>query len=271
MSETVRFAGAQIPVTPFIKRNVETLKTAINWAANNNVDYLVTPEAALSGYSVDFDINDKLLESALLEIEMYAASKNVGICLGTLWQEAYGNERVKRNQIRYYSKDGRLSGITNKTVLTPLDISLGIVRSYELAGILLPIKDKFIPVGGIICADLYGVHTHNGGLPPQFYIIGAKLLIHATNADRGTDANKDEIEDYWIEGNIRRVSHQLMPVISADNCYMMDGTEYHGRTATQSGVCINGQWAVSVPRTGIHYFYHDFLLDEISVSEQPSI
>lgn len=269
MNTTIRFAGAQIPCTPFIRKNVSTIKTAIDWAAENKVDYLVTPEASLSGYSVHFARDVQELLRALTEIEKYAASKQVGLCLGTLWVEngPPGNETqvIKRNQIRYYSKEGRYVGSTNKSVLTPLDIELGIVQSDVLTGIVLPFHDRFVPTAGLICADLYGHNSNDGGLPHKFFKIGAKLIIHPTNAERGIDKFRDELENIWLEGNIRRVSYLLMPMIVVDNCYMMTGEEYHGTTTTQSGVCVGGKWVTSVPRTGTQYFYYDFPVDSITV------
>jgi predicted amidohydrolase len=269
MKTSVRFGGAQIPCTPYIGRNVSTIKTAIDWAAENNVDYLVTPEASLSGYSIHFAREMQVLVDALTEIEKYAASKQVGLCLGTLWIEKGppGNEdkHIKRNQIRYYSKDGRFVGATNKSVLTPLDTEIGIVKSEVLTGIVLPFQDRFVPTAGLICADLYGHNSNEGGLPHKFFKIGAKLIIHPTNAERGIDEFRDELENIWLEGNIRRVSYSLMPMVVVDNCYMMTGEEYNGNTTTQSGVCVGGRWVASAPRTGTHYFYYDFPIDSITV------
>ena len=270
MENTIRIGGAQIPCTPYIQRNVATIKAAIDWAAENKVDYLVTPEASLSGYTVNFDKEVLVLIEALKEVELYAAKKQVGLCLGTLWVE-HGvaddkQEFVKRNQIRYYSKDGVFVGATNKSVLTPLDLEIGIVKSEILAGIVVPFGEKFIPTAGLICADLYGHISNEGGLPQKFFNVGAKLIIHSTNAERGIDALHDELEELWLESNIRRVSHLLIPIVSVDNCYMMDGKEYHGKTITQSGVCVKGKWVTTVPRTGTQYFYHDFLEDDVLVT-----
>lgn len=270
---TIRFGGAQIPCTPYIARNIQTIKTAIDWAADNDVEYLVTPEASLSGYTTTFADGDALV-NGLQEIETYAASKAVGLCLGTLWVEngPLGNESalVKRNQIRYYTKDGIYLGATHKTVNTPLDAEIGVEANDTLIGVWMPAKndkDVIIPVAGLICADLYGLQCGpNGGLPEQYYKLGAKLLIHSTNADRGTDLFKDDLEDLWLDANLRRVSYLLLPVISVDNCYHMDGSEYHGKTATQSGVLIGGKWVTSVPRFGTQYFYHDFSIESIQLS-----
>jgi len=38
----------------------------------------------------------------------------------------------------------------------------------------------------------------------------------------------------------------------------MNGTEYTGKTSSQSGILLNGMWQVKAPRYGIQYFYHDF-------------
>jgi len=262
MINTIRFGGAQIPVTPFIKKNVLALKKAIDWGSENNVDYLVTPEAALSGYAINFDNDIGELVAGLTEIEKYAASKQVGLCLGTLWLE---QDNTRRNQIRYYTSQGKFISATNKMVLTPWDNQLGITQGEILKGIVIPFHDEIIPAAGLICADLYGHASNEGGLPEKFFNIGAKIYIHATNAERNVDATRDKIEEIWLEANLQRISYYMLPVISVDNCYTMQGEKYRGKTATQSGVCFKGQWVTKVPRSGTHYFYHDFDIDDLKL------
>jgi len=272
MKTNIRFGGAQIPVTQFQQKNVKTIKKAIDWASENNVDYLVTPEASLSGYSLSCYEDLTFLEAGLKEIESYAAEKKVGLCLGTLWVELNVTKDkktlVKRNQIRFYTPEGRYLGAVDKQVLTPLDLEIGIIKGDGLEGALIPANDKFIPTVGLICADLYGHCSAEGGLPQKLFNIGAKLAIHSTNAERGLDDFKDNLEMEWLEANIRRVSYLLFPVISVDNCYTMAGVPYKGKTITQSGVCMGGKWVIKVPRRGTQYFYHDFNADYFSVSEE---
>lgn len=266
MKNSIRFGGVQMPVTPFQEKNVNAIKKAIDWAAENNVDYLVTPEASLSGYSVNYCIDLDLLETGLKEIELYAVSKQVGLCLGTLWAEVNEVEDttilVKRNQIRFYTKEGQFLGSTDKHVLTPLDLEIGIVSGDGLAGALIPVDDRVIPTVGLICADLYGYMSNEGGLPQKLFNIGARIAIHSTNAERGLNDFKDELELKWLEANLCRVSYSFFPVISVDNCYTMDGRPYEGDTITQSGVCIGGEWVVKAPRRGTQYFYYDFDIDD---------
>ena len=272
MKSNIRFGGAQIPVTPFQQKNIKAIKKAIDWASENDVDYLVTPEASLSGYSTSYYMDLQFLEAGLREIELYAASKQVGLCLGTLWVELdeENNEKilVKRNQIRFYTPEGRFLGAVDKQVLTPFDLEIGIVKGEGLAGALIPVNDGVIPTVGLICADLYGHSSNEGGLPQKLFNIGAKIAIHSTNAERGLSDFKDELEIEWLEANIRRVSFLLFPVISVDNCYTMAGKPYKGKTITQSGVCMGGKWVVKVPRRGTQYFYYDFNADYFAISEK---
>jgi hypothetical protein len=267
MNSYLRIGGAQIPVTPDIGKNLITIKQSIDWAAENNVDYLVTPEASLSGYTPDsLDKNlSKLIES-LGKIELYAKEKKVGLCLGTLWVESNG---LRRNQIRYYTKDGIFIAASNKHIIIEQDIEAQIIANEMPAAILLPVGvDQNTLVGGLICVDFYGTHDKLG-LPPTYRQIN--LMIHSTNGSRGEWLRNpeelelaEEITDLWHDINFRR--HSFLgkrPIITVDNCYMSDGREYHGKTSSQSGVLINGRWVTNVPRFGTQYFYHDLDLENL--------
>lgn len=272
MNNTIRIAGAQIPVTPYAQANVMTIRRAIDWAAENNVDYLVTPEVALSGYTSDFDSSHNRIKDALKEIENYAAAKNVGLCLGTLWDEPEADKTVRRNQIRFYSKEGYFLGNINKHFTIEDDARVGAICDERKILIPMFVGEKVIPVGGLICVDMYGVDGHSS-IPPILAHLGAKIFIHCTNGIRHIDPPNglsadlsDEVFSSWHEAHFKRFSFLFkMPIITVDNCYMMDGTEYHGNTSSESGVMINGKWVTKVPRTGTQYFYHDFNLDDIAV------
>ena len=255
-----------MPVTPFQQKNIKAIKKAIDWAAENNVNYLVTPEASLSGYSTNYCVDLEFLKTGLKEIELYAASKQVGLCLGTLWVEFEGDDAnkvlVKRNQIRFYTPQGQFLGAVDKHVLTPLDLEIGIVSGDGLSGALIPVDERVIPTVGLICADLYGYMSDQGGLPQKLFNIGARIAIHSTNAERGLNDFKDDLELMWLEANLCRVSYSFFPVISVDNCYTMDGKPYKGKTITQSGVSVGGEWVVKAPRRGTQYFYYDFNTDD---------
>ena len=271
MKTTIRLAGAQIPVTPYTQSNVMEIRRAIDWASENNVDYLITPEASLSGYTADFDNNFNRTTDGLAEIEKYAAAKNVGLCLGTLWGENENGNTIRRNQIRFYRANGQFLGYVNKHFAIEQDAEIGVVSDYRTHVLPLVIDDaSFIPVGGLICVDMYGIDGHPS-VPGELRKLGANLLIHATNGHRNVDPQNGlskeldrEIQEIWHDINLRRFSFiNKTIIITVDNCYMMDGSEYHGETSSQSGVLINGEWVTSVPRTGTQYFYYDLPLAEI--------
>ena len=112
MNNTVRFAGAQIPVTQNLEENKQAILKAIDWAEENNCDWLLTPEGSLSGYFPSFDlvlpngVSD--LAKAVFEVVSYANKKGMGIALGTLWVDIEHRGTIRRNQIRYYDKQGEL-------------------------------------------------------------------------------------------------------------------------------------------------------------------
>jgi predicted amidohydrolase len=69
---TIRIAGAQIPVGKNVEVNKKEILNAIAWAKENNVDQLVTPECALSGYLHHWIDKIEEIEESLKEIEDFA-------------------------------------------------------------------------------------------------------------------------------------------------------------------------------------------------------
>tara|TARA_Y200000002_G_scaffold336223_1_gene304267 strand:+ start:1096 stop:1962 length:867 start_codon:yes stop_codon:yes gene_type:complete len=280
MSQTpVRIAGAQIPCTPVIEQNVEHIKKAIDYAEENKADYLVTPEGSLSGYDhgglsaqevgldpfYDFDV----LKKALNEIELYAKGK-VGLCLGTLWKEKERFGEVGRNQIRFYNKAAQLIGVTNKSFcINPQDLPF-MEHNQDIEGPKnwqLGTQDYKFNVVGLVCNDMWG-HGFSGHKAicwssKQQYNMGGRqdlqLFIHSTNGFRGNGEDMETLFNDWHHAHLTMFSWLCeVPIFTVDNCYHMDGTEYHGKTSSESGVIVRGKYVTEVPREGTQYFYHDF-------------
>lgn len=274
MTGFLRFGGAQIPCTPDIDKNVETIKKSIDWAAENNVEYLVTPEASLSGYTAHFADDLDKLKKALTDIEKYASDKRVGLCLGTLWVENEDDKPVKRNQIRFYNKYGFLIGCTNKTMITPYDFDIGIKPNEYFNSTYLEFEDdgnkSFLHVVGFICMDLYG----RDGMPSLTKAPNssrAAMFIHSTNAMRDVGPIYDSVMSDHNDATLRCVSYvSSMPVITVDNCYRMEGTEWDGPTSSQCGVLIGGEWMVRAPRHGTQHFFYDFPIDNLKSKDWPN-
>lgn len=258
----LRWGGAQIPVSSDCEANTRTLIRAIDWAAEQGVDYLVTPEGALSGYARDWHSDPEQLAHCLREVEAHAAKRTVAVFLGTLWQEGHSRQQ-QLNQIRFYGKDGVLHGRTNKKLLTAWDEALGIEEGTTPNIMIVPWQQQLIPTAGFICCDLYG----REGWPNQVAAatrLGVRLLIHSTNAIRDRGTVHDSVMWDWHSAHFRLITYLArLPLITVDNCWHMEGTAYSGSTSSPSGVIISGQWQVQVPRQGSHYFYADLDPDQL--------
>lgn len=262
MKDYIRFGGAQIPCTNNLDKNIEIIKAAIDWAAENSVDYLVTPEGSLSGYFPWWDNNNgktfQDVKIALEEIVNHTREKKVGLCLGTMWAETNFGEYVKENQIRFFDCDGNFLGKVNKTYTIPEYDQT--VPNTHVDSILLPFQDKNIAALGLICNDFWGGPADGKyPLPLIARSLESNIIIHSTNGFRGEDKDYDDLMNAWHEGNLRMYSWATnIPIITVDNCYYMQGDNYNGDTSSQSGVLINGKWMTSVPRQGTQYFHYDF-------------
>lgn len=258
MNEKLRIAGAQIPVTKNVSKNLETIKAAIDWASDNSADFLVTPEGSLSGYIPEWNFEE--VKEALTHIEQYSANKNVGLCLGTLWRETTKFGEVARNQIRFY-KHGNLFGTTNKSYIIEHDHVMP--HNIKEDGIsFFPLTNKNgngINAVGLICNDMWG---NNWSGNPNIMKIAMEsrrvgLAIHSTNGTRGNDL--DDIMDQWHDVHLKLLSRASgIPIFTVDNSIHMEGDDYDGKTSSESGVIIDSKWVTSVPRFGTQYFYYDF-------------
>lgn len=263
MKDFLRFGGAQIPCSKSITDNVITLKKAINWAAENSVDYLVTPEASLSGYNSSFVDELDLMKSSLKEIEDYAKEKRVGLFLGTLWLEEFKEGNIKRNQIRLYDKEGIFKGSVDKIITTPYDEELGILPGNKQNYLVIKENEDFIPICGFICNDFYGKEDYPN-LTNIAFTEGITFFIHSTNAERNRGPLHHKIFDDWHNAHFQLISYLAkLPVITVDNCWHMNGDEWDGPTSSPSGVIISGEWKLQVPRTGTQYFYYDFPIKKL--------
>ncbi len=120
----IRLAGAQLPVTVDIQANKKEILKAIDWAKENEVNHLLTPEAALSGYMSGWQKNMNEITDALKEIEEHQSKSGLCLHLGTNNKEPDKYGDVFRNQIRHYNPDGVLYGTTFKYYPIPEESAL---------------------------------------------------------------------------------------------------------------------------------------------------
>jgi len=108
----IRVAGAQVPVVRDIAKNVETLTRAIEYAAQEKADVLITPEGSLSGYTPDFD--GAATQQALDQVPQRARAAKLTLVLGTCF-EAEDGQRYDAQ--RFYDNEGKYLGFHAKILL----------------------------------------------------------------------------------------------------------------------------------------------------------
>ncbi len=216
----MRVAGAQIPVTRDISANRDTLLRAIEQAAREKADMLLTPEGSLSGYTHDFDAP---AVSAALDVVCSAAkAHHLGLALGTCFIEP--EDRNCYNQLRFYEQDGSYLGFHSKILCCGSieDNPGGEINHYAVR----PLETrtfKGICIGGLICNDMWAnpccTPQDDPHLATTLSQQGAQVILHAVNGGRSADP----VSDLWRmyhEANLRaRARAARTWIVTVDNCF----------------------------------------------------
>tara|TARA_B100000902_G_C27156088_1_gene836239 strand:- start:64 stop:1011 length:948 start_codon:yes stop_codon:yes gene_type:complete len=285
----IRIAGAQIPVwDENIEYNKKEIFKALDWAKENEVDELLTPECALSGYGKYFLETPDKLQLALKEIEDYQKKLGIGLHLGTAIQNIEEIGTFNRNQIRHYGKDGILYGQTNKTYLVQTDqcfvpsvFGSRPANCFSLPNITKPDGDDFVAVG-MICNDMWGSEILGGSddtrpskslLKMLLDVKSIDLVLHSTNGfkfDKNISDSSYSFQTFfdWHNINLRHTAYLLSTtLLTVESCvpWNWDGDESifdNIITPSPSGVVGNhGEWLTDIPRSGRQYFYYDLDID----------
>ena len=247
---SLRVAGAQVPVHSDIESNVKTITRAINFAALQKADILLTPEGSLSGYTHAF--NTAAAEQALTFVTAHAANAGVGLALGTCFVE--DDDRCY-NQIRFYTPDGAYLGFHSKTLTCGSlgDSPRGEIEHYAVAPLRLYDWPN-IPVGGLICNDLWA----NPGCTPQpdphltqqLAARGARVVFHAVNGGRSGDT-WSQVNYHFHESNLQmRARAGSLWVVTVDNCL----PKKWPCSAPSGVVSPDGDWVCRAGRQGEQFF-----------------
>jgi predicted amidohydrolase len=148
----LRVAGAQIPVGRDVAANAAAIKRAIEYAAREKADVLVTPEGSLSGYTPTFD--QEATARALEEVIDKAREAKVALALGTCFQEKDGQ---RYDEVRFYAKDGAFLGFHAKILLcrrVSNPRSKGEIDYFKTKP-LETFRLEGVTVGGLVCNDLW--------------------------------------------------------------------------------------------------------------------
>ncbi|MBI2193426.1 MAG: carbon-nitrogen hydrolase family protein [Planctomycetes bacterium] len=247
----LRVAGAQIPVVREIAANLSALHRAMDFALAEKADVLLTPEGSLSGYTPRFDTEEA--GRALEEVTARAGRAGLGLALGTCFVEPESRRRF--NQIRFYDVDGRYVGFHSKLLRcgTLEDPPRGEVQDYAEKPLEV-FRLKNVPVGGLICNDLWAnpgcTPMPDSHLTQQLARLGARIVLHAVNGGRdGSEFSK--VNWAFHDSNLRmRAQAGRLWIVTVDNCHPP-----HIPCSAPSGVIDpGGNWLVQAPPQGEHFF-----------------
>lgn len=260
----ITFGTAQIPVSQSIPENTITIKAAIDWAHDNSVDYLVTPEGSLSGYIPSFNevVEEEEIVLAVHDVVDYAAKRNVGLALGTKYKE----NGLVYNQVRVYDTEGKFCGAHNKMYTIP-EYDRSIMPS-RIDPITIKHNGYEVKMLCLICNDFWGGYLQGAGALPKLAVekeTKADIILHSTNAMRGLGLKSEEVLYDLHNSILKFTSFELhMHVVTADNSIRMDGIYCDNRTSSRSGVVYNGEWLTEEKTSGTQYFKVNLDLDKLT-------
>ncbi len=249
----LRVAGAQIPVTRDIAENAAAIHRAIEYAAGEKADILVTPEGSLSGYVHDFDPDS--LARSLQQVTRKAREARLALALGTCFREP-GEERPF-DGIRFYDRDGTYLGFHAKILLCKrmsdprpggeVDrFATRPLRTFALLG---------ITVGGLVCNDLWAnpewTPQDDPHLSQQLARIGAKVIFLSVNSGEG-EGDDLLLSRQFHESNLRlRARAGRQWIVAANAC---DPRGRLARNAPSGVVDPAGRWIVKADPIGERFF-----------------
>jgi len=257
----LRVAGAQLPVTQDVNANLAALERAVQYAAAQKADVLLTPEGSLSGYFTEFDA--ARTAAALERITASARQAGVALALGTCFKEPRDGQRY--DELRFYDKQGRYLGFHAKILLCrhiPETESKGEIgsfgtrplRTFELEG---------ISIGGLVCNDMWAnpewTPQADPHLSQQLAAKGARVIFQAANTGLAQSDSSLELNRPYHESNLRlRARAGKLWIV------VVDAGDPKGKLANHapSGVVDpSGNWAVRVDDKGEQFFAYTIELN----------
>jgi predicted amidohydrolase len=197
---SMRIAGLQMDVSNNIEKNESTIIKYLNNLKDENIDFLITPEGSLSGYTSQFDGEE--LKESLARVEQMAMELNIGLVLGTCYKETIKGREYCYNQARVYLPDGTFLGAYSKILTcSPLDNpGTGEIMEY-VQGSVKTFSVNDVEFGILICNDLWATPgyttTPNPYLPWKMQESGAEVIFHIINS--GTNQKYKKFHEASVE------------------------------------------------------------------------
>jgi len=256
----LRIAGAQLPVTESVADNEAAIGRALDFAAAEGAEILLTPEGSLSGYTPHFDA--VAVSAALERVADRARQASVGLALGTCFVES-GDGRCY-NQVRLYDRAGEFLGFHSKTLTcgSLTDPPRGEIEDYTVAPLETYTLGE-VTVGALICNDLWANPGCTPGPDPhlthQLVGMGARVIFHAVNGGRdGSDFARDVVWPFHESNLLMRALASRVWIATVDSCHPEDLP----CSAPSGIVAPDGTWACRVTDQGEAYFAHTIEIAE---------
>lgn len=254
-----RVAGYQMYVDKDIRDNSRRILAAIDWAADNGAEILLTPEGSLSGYTHEFDLTE--VRKVLDLVTEHARTKNVGLALGTCFEEQDGK---RYNQVRFYRPNGEYLGFHSKILRCgSLDgRSQGEINHYATSDLRVFSWRDDLLIGGLICNDMWAnpecTPVPDPHLAQQLSAMGARIILHAVNGGRN-GSGWSELTWHYHESNMRmRARAGGVWIVTTDNA--TPGTI---PCSAPSGVIDrSGEFVCRTSPKGEQLFVHTIQVDE---------
>jgi len=251
--------GCRIPVTTNIADNLSEIKKAIDWAAENSVDILSTPECALSGYmwrpDSEEDPRVTELDSAIKEISEYSKEKKVDLVLGTAW---YDKEKRWTN-MQAFIINGKCEHTHRKYVLITKEMDF-----YHPGTMPTTYEYKGCKIAGLICNDFWSNPMIWPGssavMLDDLARLGTNILFVSSYVPKEPGPNR--LFYKWHETCIEMYSaYGIWNTVICDTTTAIDGTLYDGESCVPCGVCDYATQWLTVPGSGTAYFKTGFQPD----------
>jgi len=254
----LRVTGAQIPVSnDDVDANLETLARAVDRAAADGADVLLTPEGSLSGYTHEFDAG--AVAAGLSAVTAKAREAGVGLALGTCFYEDDGR---CYNQVRLYDGGGKFLGFHAKILRCGSlgEAPAGEINDYAEAP-LRCFRLNGITVGALICNDLWAnpacTPMPDPHLTQQLSRMGARIVLHSVNGGRGS-AHAPVSWQYHEANLMMRARASKLWIVTVDNAAPVDA-----KCSAPCGVLSpEGEWAIRTEPVGEQYFTHIIEIDQ---------
>lgn len=255
----LRVAGAQLPVSRDVRKNLAAITRAIEFAEREKAAVLVTPEGSVSGYWAGFDAD--ATQRAVDEVVARARSARLALVLGTCFADTDG---TRYDAQRFYNRDGEYLGFHSKTLLCRRmanPTAKGEMDTFKSAPLRVFTLDG-LTIGGLVCNDMWAnpewTPMPDPYLARQLAGLGARIVFVSAKA------GQDDGEDWPLNRSFHESNLRLRARSAGVWVVVVDAADPEGKKPSNcpSGVLgPDGRWAARADATGEQFFAYTIALE----------